>query len=256
MAEGIRLVSVRRGVDPRRFAILSFGGAAGLHVTDVARQLDMKRVVVPRLCAVLSAWGMLASDLRCEVMRTHIGDASRLDPREIIEVFREMEAEGRHRLEDASFSGPVRVRRTADMRYGEQVFEVAVPLDGIDLEAPDLLQQLADAFHARHKELYTYSLRDQEAVLVNARVAVIGELPGLPQEPTVPMQDPAQPTEERRIYLRGWIDAPVYAFDRLAPGQEFRGPALIESATTSILLRAGDRARTTCFGWLDIEVAS
>ena len=79
MAEGIRLVSVRRGVDPRRFALLSFGGAAGLHVTDVARQLDLTRVVVPRVAAVLSAWGMLATDLRFEVSRTHIGDTARLD---------------------------------------------------------------------------------------------------------------------------------------------------------------------------------
>jgi N-methylhydantoinase A len=256
MAEGIRLVSVRRGVDPRRFAILAFGGAAGLHVTDVARQLDMKRVVVPRLCAVLSAWGMLASNLRCEVARTHIGDASRLDPRQVGKTFREMEAEGRRRLADASFFGPVSVRPSADMRYGEQVFEVAVPLDGVDLEAPDLLQQLADAFHARHEELYTYSLRDQDAVLVNARIAVIGELPGLPQEPTVRAQEPAKPTQVRRIYLGGWVEAPVYAFDALAPGQALAGPALIESATTSVLLRRGDRAHTKNFGWLDIDVAS
>jgi len=256
MAEGIRLVSVRRGVDPRRFAILAFGGAAGLHVTDVARQLDMKRVVVPRLCAVLSAWGMLASNLRCEVTRTHIGDASRLDPRQVGNTFREMEAEGRRRLADASFFGPVRVRPSADMRYGEQVFEVAVPLDGVDLEAPDLLQQMAEAFHARHEELYTYSLRDQDAVLVNARIAVIGELPSLPQEPTVRAQAPAEPTQVRRIYLGGWVGAPVYAFDALAPGQVLEGPALIESATTSVLLRRGDRAHTKSFGWLDVEVAS
>src|SRR5262245_23696140 len=255
MAEGIRLVSVRRGVDPRRFAILSFGGAAGLHVTDVARQLEMKRVFVPRLCAVLSAWGMLAGNLRCEVTRTHIGDTSRLGPRDIRKAFREMEAEGRRRLADASFSGPVRVRPSADMRYGEQVFEVAVPLDGIDLEAPDLLQQMADMFHARHDALYTYSLRDREAVLINARVAIIGELPGLPQEPPLPPQDPAEPTEERRIYPGEWRAAPVYAFDALAPAQAIDGPALVESATTSILLRTGDRARTTSFGWLDVEVA-
>ncbi len=106
MAEGIRLVSVRRGIDPRRFAILSFGGAAALHVTDVARQLHLKRVIVPRLSAVLSAWGMLACDLRCEVARTHIGDASRLDARQVRAAFREMEAEGRQRLAAASFSGP------------------------------------------------------------------------------------------------------------------------------------------------------
>jgi N-methylhydantoinase A len=256
MAEGIRLVSVRRGVDPRRFAILSFGGAAALHVTDVARQLDLERVIVPRLSAVLSAWGMLASDLRCEVARTHIGDASRLDAAEVSRAFREMEAEGRQRLSAASFTGPIRVRPSADMRYGEQVFEVGVPLDHIDFGKPDLLQHMADAFHDRHEELYTYSLRDQEAVLVNARVAVIGQLPALPQEPALPARPPAKPRGERCVYLAGWHEVPAYDFDALAPGQEIAGPAIIESATTTVLLRAGDRMRTTPFGWLDVAVGA
>jgi N-methylhydantoinase A len=256
MAEGIRLVSVRRGVDPRRFALFSFGGAAALHVTNVARQLDIPRVIVPRLSAVLSAWGMLASNLRCEVVRTHIGDASRLDPDAIRAAFREMEAEGRRRLEAASFSGPVRVRPSADMRYGEQVFEVNVPLDGLDFEAPDLLQRLADAFHARHEALYTYSLRDQEAVLVNARVTVIGELPALPQEPAVSPRPPASPARLRPVYLAGWREVPVYDFDALAPEQAIEGPAVIEAATTSVLLRPGDLSRTTTIGWLDITVGA
>ena len=256
MAEGIRLVSVRRGVDPRRFAILSFGGAAGLHVTNIARQLDLKRVIVPRLSAVLSAWGMLACNLRCEVARTHIGDASRLDAEEVRAAFREMGAEGRQRLEAASFSGSIRVRPSADMRYGEQVFEVGVPLDRIDFDAPDLLQRMADAFHARHEELYTYSLKDQEAVLVNARVAVIGELPALPQEPALRARAPARPIGERQIYVGGWRNVPIYAFDALAPDQTIEGPAVIESATTSVLLCSGDRLRTTDFGWLDVQVAS
>jgi N-methylhydantoinase A len=256
MVEGIRLVSVRRGVDPRRFAILSFGGAAALHVSDVARQLELKRVFVPRLSAVLSAWGMLACSLRCEVARTHIGDASRLDVREIRAAFREMEAEGRRRLAAASFSGPIRVRPSADMRYGEQVFEVGVSLDHIDFEAPDLLRQMADAFHRRHEELYTYSLRDQEAVLVNARVAVIGDLPALPQEATLPHRPDARPTGVRQIYLGAWREVPIYAFDDLAAGQVVDGPAVIESATTSLLLRPRDRAQTTAFGWLDVEIAA
>ncbi len=256
MSEGIRLVSVRRGVDPRRFAIFSFGGAAALHVTDVARQLDIARVIVPRLSAVMSAWGMLASSLRCEVVRTHIGDANRLDPDAVRAAFREMAAEGRQRLAAASFSGTVRVRPSADMRYGEQVFEVGVPLDGIDFDAPNLLQRMADAFHARHEELYTYSLRDQEAVLVNARVTVIGELPALPREPEAPARPPAAPASLRRIYLGGWREVPVYAFDALAPGQAIEGPAVIEAATTSMLLRPGDLSRTTNLGWLDIAIAA
>jgi N-methylhydantoinase A len=254
MAEGIRLVSVRRGVDPRRFSILSFGGAAGLHVTDVARQLELPRVVVPRLSALLSAWGMLASDLRCELARTHIGDASGLNAREVAQAYHAMEAEGRRRLAEAAFAGPIRVKRSADMRYGEQVFEVGVDLDAIDLAGDDLLQQMAEAFHARHEELYTYSLRDQEAVLVNARIAVIGCLPQPPEEPPLPTGRAAAPHGQRRIYLGGWCEVPVYDFDALAPEQEIVGPAVLDAATTSVLLRPGDRARTTRLGWLDIAI--
>jgi N-methylhydantoinase A len=256
MAEGIRLVSVRRGVDPRRFAILSFGGAAGLHVTDVARQLDVRRVIVPRLAAVLSAWGMLASDLRCEIARTHIGDASSLDPDALRAAYRDMETEGRARLAEAAHGGPIHVRRSADMRYGEQIFEVNVPLNGLDFESPDLVQQMAAAFHARHEALYTYALRDQEAVLVNARVTAVGELPSLPQEGNLASGPPAAPRGHRRIYLGGWRDVPIYAFGELAPGQAIDGPAVVESGTTTVLLRAGDRATTTPVGWLDIDVAA
>jgi N-methylhydantoinase A len=140
------------------------------------------------------------------------------------------------------------------MRYGEQVFEVAVPLDAIDFAAPDLLQRMAEAFHARHEELYTYSLRDQEAVLVNARLTVIGELPALPQEPEVPARPAAPSMGRRRAYLGGWLDVPVYAFDALAPGQQIDGPAVIEAETTSVLLRPGDLSQTTKLGWLDIRV--
>jgi N-methylhydantoinase A len=254
MAEGIRLVSVRRGVDPRGFAILSFGGAAGLHVTDVARQLDVRRVIVPRLAAVLSAWGMLACDLRYEIARTHIGDASRLDAAKLRAVFLEMEEEGRARLKDASHTGPVRVQRSADMRYGEQIFEVNVALDGLDFDSSDLVPQMARAFHLRHEELYTYCLPDQEVMLVNARVAVVGELPDLPHEPNLATLQPAPARGQRRVHLGEWQDVPLYRHDGLAPGQTISGPAIIESSTTTILLRSADSALTTTNGWVDIAV--
>jgi N-methylhydantoinase A len=253
MAEGIRLVSVRRGVDPRRFALLSFGGAAGLHVTDVARQLDLTRVVVPRVAAVLSAWGMLATDLRFEVSRTHIGDTARLDGAGIKRLFAGMEQEGLARLR-ASFDGPVRVQRSVEMRYGEQIFEITVPLEGIDWEVDDPLPQIVERFHDRHEELYTYALREQGAVLVNARAAVIGVLPGVPQEPVRQAGPDAAPRGERRAWLRGWASVPVFEFDDLAPGQAIAGPAIVESTMTTVLLRPEDRARVTPHGWLDISV--
>ena len=254
MAEGIRIVSVRRGIDPRRFALLSFGGASGMHVTEIARQLDLRRVVVPRLAAVLSAWGMLASDLRYEISRTHIGDMSTLSPADLRSLYADMEDEGGRRLRDARFDGTIRTQRSADMRYGEQIFEIAVGLDGIDWDGPDPLGRIADAFHTRHDELYTYALRDQEAVLVNARVAVIGELPALPTEPPRSTHAPADPRGMRRIYQGGWQEVPVYGFDDLAAGQTVSGPAIVESSTTTVLLQPGDHALTTALGWLDIGI--
>jgi len=253
MAEGIRLVSVRRGVDPRRFALLSFGGAAGIHITDVARQLDIRRAFVPRVASVLSAWGMLATDLRFDISRTHIGDARALDAGGLRSLYAEMEAEGRRRLAE-TFGGPVSILHGADMRYGEQIFEVDVRLDGLDWEGTDLLDQIAARFHRRHEELFTYSLPEEEVVLVNARVAAIGMLPELPREPTAEGLAPAAPRAERRVYMGTWRDVPVYDFDALAPAQRIDGPAIVESETTTVVLRPGDTATVTPFQWLDVTV--
>ena len=131
-----------------------------------------------------------------------------------------------------------------------------MPLDDVDWSAADPLPQIVERFHRRHEALYTYSMPDQEAVLVNARVAVSGILEELPQEPDLPAGPPTSPETERRIYLDDWIAAPVYAFDRLAPSQVISGPAIVESATTTVLLRPGDRATITPQGWLDIAVGS
>ena len=254
MAEGVRLVSVRRGVDPRGFALLAFGGAAGLHVSAVARQLGMSRIVVPRLASVLSAYGMLASDLRVELARSHVAEAHALDAGELRALFAELEREGRTRLAAVGFDGPVRIHRTADMRYGEQIFEVAVDLDPLPWDAPDLLERIAAAFHRRHEELYTYSLPDRAPVLVNVRVAVVGELGAPPEEPARTAGPAAAPTGERSIFLEGWRSVPVFDMERLAPDQRIEGPALVESTTTTVLLRPGDRAVVTAQGWLRIEV--
>jgi N-methylhydantoinase A len=253
MAEGIRLVSARRGVDPRRFTLLSFGGAAGLHVTEVARLLEIRRVVVPRAASVLSAWGMLATDLRYELVRTHVGEVNKLGPAELRRLFDDMEAGGRARLAKA-FSGPVHIRRAADMRYGEQIFEVTVPLDGVDVTSPDSLAQVTERFHRRHEELYTYSAPDQEVVLVNLRLAVVGELPTLPAEPRVEAGGASSPRGSRRVHLGDWVEVPVYDLDGMQPGQEVEGPAIFESTTTTVLMRSADRALVTPHGWLDIRL--
>ena len=252
MTEGIRLVSVRRGADPRRFALLAFGGAAGLHVTEVARMLEISRVVVPRVAAVLSAWGMLTTDLRHELVRTHVGEAHKVGGPRLRKLFGEMEADGRKRL-GTDFTGRVRVTYAVDMRYGEQTFEITVPLPGVDIDASDLMDQVVERFHRRHEELYTYSAPGQDVVLVNARVAVIGELPGLPAEQSSGGGGDTQP-KSRRVYIGRWLEVPVYDLESVRAGLEVKGPAIFESSTTTVVLRQDERAVVTPLGWLDIQL--
>jgi N-methylhydantoinase A len=252
MAEGIKLVSVRRGVDPRGFTLVAFGGAAGLHVTEVARLLEIRRVIVPSVAAVLSAWGMLATDLRYEMVRSHVSDVRRLTAPALRRLFGALEKEGRRRL--GLFDGIIEVRHAVDMRYGEQIFEIQVPLDGVDLARTDLLDEITARFHRRHEELYAYSAPGQEVVIVNARVAVVGRLPVLPADEATASGRALVPPSRRRVWLGGWTEVPVYRLDGVPAGHEVKGPAIFESATTTVLVREGELATVTPRGWLDIQL--
>src|SRR5947209_7414137 len=182
MADGIRLMTLRRGVDPRKFTLLSFGGAAGLHAAEVARELEIKRIMVPTVASVLSAWGMLTSDLRYEVSRTHYGKGPRITPGEVRALFAELEAQAAGRLR-SWFDGPIAIERSAEMRYGEQIFEIDVSLDGLDWNAANLVEAIEERFHRKHEELYTYASPGQEVVFVNARVAAVGAVAATDQDP-------------------------------------------------------------------------
>ena len=252
MAEGIKIVSVRRGVDPRRFALVAFGGAAGLHVTEVARLLEIRRVVVPSVAAVLSAWGMLATDLRHELVRSHVSEVGSMTAPGLRRLFAQLERQGRKRL--GRFDGPIRVHRSLDMRYGEQIFEIQVPLDGVELGSPALMTEIADRFHTQHEALYAYSAAGQEVVIVNARVAVVGELPVLPAQTAAGSGRATVGPARRRVWLGDWIEVPVYRMDALPAGHEVKGPAVFESATTTVLVREGERVTITPHGWLDIRI--
>ncbi len=253
MADGIRLMALRRGVDPRRFVLLSFGGGAGLHAVEVARELEIRRVIVPTIASVLSAWGMLTSDLRYEVSRTHVGDGAAMDDARLREVFAALENEAQGRLR-TWFDGAVRIERSAEMRYGEQVFEIDVPLDGIDWSGPGLLPRVHERFHNRHEELYTYALRDQEVVFVNARVAAVGEVSEGARWTASHSGPRALPPTERRAWFGGWRTVPVYQIDALLPGMTVTGPAIFESDTTTVLIGQGDHLAINGLGWLEIEL--
>ena len=250
MADGVRVATVRRGVDPRGYTLLAFGGAAGLHVASVAAELGIGRVVVPVAASVLSAWGMLNTDLRVEAMRS-ISQTRGIDLDALRAAFAAMEQEGRARL--SWFDGEIALRRSADMRYGEQVFEIAVPLDDVDMHAAGAVSAIEDAFHRAHEGLYTYALRDQDVVLVNARLSVIGRLPAAAPAGAVGTDRPGA-SKHRRAWIDGWVELPVFDFAALAADQRVDGPAIVESDTTTVLLRPGDNARFDARGWLDVTL--
>jgi N-methylhydantoinase A len=254
MADGIRLMTLRRGVDPRRFALLSFGGAAGLHAAEVARELEIRRIIVPTVASVLSAWGMLTSDLRYEVSRTHYGAGSRISAGEVRKLFVQLERQAEGRLR-SWFKGPITIERSAEMRYGEQIFEIDVSLSDLDWTAENLVDEIEDRFHVRHEELYTYASRGQEVVFVNARVAAVGAVSQREQDrKSASSSEVCSPRSRRQAYLGGWREVPVYALDSLQPGHSLTGPAIIEAETTTVLVDTGDRVTVNGLGWLDIAL--
>jgi N-methylhydantoinase A len=254
MADGIRLMTLRRGVDPRKFALLSFGGAAGLHAAEVARELEIKRIIVPTVASVLSAWGMLTSDLRYELSRTHYGAGPRISAGEVRALFAQLEQAAAGRLR-SWFNGPVSIERSAEMRYGEQVFEIDVSLTDLDLDATDIIEQIEDRFHRRHEELYTYASRGQEVVFVNARAAAVGEVAQIDRDTgSAPSSGVCSPRATRQAYFGGWRQVPVYSLDDLRPGHILAGPAIIEAETTTVLVDTGDHVTVNPLGWLDIRL--
>ncbi|MDE2062056.1 MAG: hydantoinase/oxoprolinase family protein, partial [Bradyrhizobium sp.] len=170
------------------------------------------------------------------------------------ELFARLEQQAAGRLR-SWFSGPLHIERSAEMRYGAQVYEIDVPLDGIDWQATTLADEIERRFHNRHEELYTYASRDQEVVFVNARVAAVGRVtPGKQTRHLAASSAACAPRSMRKAYFGTWRDVPVYALETLEPGHAIDGPAIVEAETTTVVINSGDRLTVNDLGWLDIQV--
>ena len=257
MAEGIRLMSVQRGVDPRTFAIVAFGGAAGLHVSQVARQLQIRKVHIPAAAPVLSAYGMLSTDLKYDFSRSYTASFDRIDLEEVHAIVNDLQSQGREKLRSQGVQdNHIEVQTSADMRYLDQIYEVNVTLPDLSLDEAALLDQWAVNFHQRYEELFSYRQSDQEIRLVTLRVTVLGglprmELPKLPQGRNLANAQRGN----RRVYLGEWRDVPVCSIEDLPAGLELTGPAILESDFTTILVEGGDTATADPFGGIELLVA-
>ena len=257
MAEGIRLMSVQRGVDPREFAIIAFGGASGLHAGRVARQLQITRIRIPSMAPVLSAFGMLSTDLRYDFSRSFPAGLEDIDLAAVKAIVEDLEGQGRERLSTGSgVDEDIDVVASADMRYLDQVYEVNVPLPDLTQDDREVRDEWAKNLHEHYEDLYSYRQSDQEIRLVTLRVTVRGRLPkgGLPDRK---VSRPAAnvPRGRRDVFLGRWTSVPVFAMDGLPAGTEIQGPAILESDFTTVLVEPGDKATVDRYGGIEIDVA-
>jgi N-methylhydantoinase A len=252
MARAIRTVSVGRGHDPRRFALVAFGGAGPLHACRLAELLDIPTVVIPPRPGVLSTWGLLDTDIRATFVRT-VGTAERRPAAAdgtvaaLETTWRQLEAQAQAWLDGEQVPRDrQRFERAADLRYEHQSFELTCALVEVPLTAEGLAALLA-TFHAEHRRLYTYDLPDAPIELVNLRVTAIGVLPKRAAATGAAGARDLREARagERHVYFRGAGRTPTPCYDRsrLAPGMTFDGPALVDQDDATTLVAPGFHAR-------------
>jgi N-methylhydantoinase A len=256
MERALRVVSVERGYDPRDFGLVAFGGAGPLHATTLAAELDIPRVLVPRTAGVLSALGLLISDILYDYSTSRVRNWEAVDPTDLQATFDEFVERGREQLADENLAeSQMRFERSVDLRYAGQSFElsVAVPDGPVDAEAKAAIR---DRFHARHRQRYGHAYDDEPIELVTLRTRARGvvDTPDLRQEATTGDLADAI-TEERPVHFDGDVhETRVYRRERLPTGAAFDGPAVVEGAESTVVVRPGQSVETDEYGSLVVEV--
>jgi len=256
MERALRVVSVERGHDPREFALVAFGGAGPLHATALADALDVPRVVVPRTAGVLSALGLLVSDVVYDYGRTRVRRLDAVDAAALDAAFDDLAERGRDRLADEGFPPDRRaVERSVDLRYAGQSFDlpVAVPDGDVDDAA---LDALAERFHERHRERYGHADPDEPVEVVTVRLRAKGLVE--PPELAAPVEagSAADAVEATRTvgFADGDHETRIYDRARLPAGASFDGPAVVAGAESTALVHPDQAASVDDDGNLVVEV--
>ncbi len=244
MVNGIRRVSVERGYDPRDFVLVGAGGATAAHITALAREIGIDTIILPKLASGLCAFGQIISDVKYNYMATA---PVRLDNdaayRRIDDLYKQLEKEGRaHLVSDGFTDETIEIRRSLEMRYVGQVHECTVDIDMFDIDATTI-ERVKDAFHRRHKELYTYAEPHNPVEVVNIESTLYGriEKPKRPEKPKATAEGGAIKDYRDAIFDASGMATrtPVYDGDRIGTGEPVKGPAIIEEVTTTIVIEPG-----------------
>jgi N-methylhydantoinase A len=244
LLHALQRISIQRGHDPRDFTLVAAGGAGPMHGASVGRMLGCRQVYIPRLSGVFCALGMLHTNLRLDFVRTRYGRFDEVPEAELDTIYRELEARATDELE-ASGAPHIECAREIDLRYTGQSWDVRVP---VSTDKPDKAE-IRRGFEQEYEQLFGHIQPDGILEMTALRVVGTGVLPDVEPEVVKPSAQPPAPVERRFVYLDGGrIELDVYTGTGLWPGHRIAGPAIIEEATTTVLIGPADR--------LEVDVAN
>jgi N-methylhydantoinase A len=228
-----------------------------LHAPALARELGIKKVIVPIAAPVFSAWGMLMTDLRRDWVRTYIRRVNDLDLDELNELWSEMEHTAlKWYWEEGFADGDVMFTRYVDMRYLGQEHTVKVPVPGGTLTLDDIAE-VVSRFHAAHEKRYSFKLEQMPTEIVNVHVTAFGRVrkPELAKLPPRGDSTEAALKGVRSVFYEkdGWVQTNVYERDRLGPGMTIEGPAIVEEPTAATVLYSGQTLHVDPYGNLIVD---
>ena len=242
MADQIRLGSVKRGHDPRKFALVAFGGAGPVHGGPLAADIGIPTMIVPENPGVLSALGLLVAPVEHEHMRTFVARTPDIDVANMRDVLATLDAQGLAAMETEGVARDrISTRHAADMRYVGQSYELEVDVpDTTDASTPD---ELARRFHDAHERVYAHAQRGNAVETVNLRVVhSFRPAPPSPAGDRAGRADGNEARETRRTVFAehpDGVDAAVFDRSDLAPGTVIDGPAIVEQPDTTIVVYPG-----------------
>ncbi|WP_333870243.1 hydantoinase/oxoprolinase family protein [Desulforamulus putei] len=257
MLNALKLISVRRGYDPREFTMVAFGGGGPMHAPALARELGVKKVIVPVAASVFSAWGMLMTDLRHDYIQTFIRRVNEVDPKELNQEWQKIEEQAlaQFRAEDIE-PGKVVFSRFVDMRYLGQEHTVKVPVPNGEWDQA-VVEEVIRRFHKVHEQHYTFKLEGAATEIVNLHLVSFGTVkkPEMYKMEMVGGSAEDALLETRPVLYEGegWIETRVYTREKLSAGVIVEGPAIVEEPSASTVIYPGQSLTVDIYGNLIIR---
>jgi N-methylhydantoinase A len=258
MADAIKLASVDRGYDPRKFALLGLGGGGPVHAAALAAALGCERALIPPLPGVLCANGLLAAQIEHEQSRTFLRKTSQIDLGEMEREFEELTAVCRERMADDGVEpDAAAVSRFAYVRYSNQSYDLEIRLRGTGPVGRESFEQVVADFNAEHERMYGYSRASQETTIVALGVVLSHPVsnPVFSYEGEGrSMEDARKPSRKALFDIdKGYQPTDVYDRQKLPVGARIRGPAILEQRDTTTILYPGQELMVDAVGNLIIE---